>query len=664
MLLGNSLYKQIKENISRLTTDDIPEGALHKYSVHYSEGKSLGDLVIRSSANEIDCHSLLNGQLLHYYDKPDFIDLIESYKILSATDENYSDYDKTLEEYEEFYTNNVFENTNQNYCPYFVLYEEAITLYEVKKEETIGYSIHQGDADTLVTQGYIYSNDTLSEKVGDFNSEWTYTGETVVGTDKVVKLPTYPTYLEGVIKCYYFIITDSRVSNDNSIRTVALGKVETLESGREAYVHNSGNNQNLILDFGLPRGKGVSSPDNQTVVVNTNDNLEVIGRKAKTGDVLYDWIGTTAQWKAGRQNGTIKDNYVCLITDDGVEVDTSMEYTLNNPYSLFDYKYTFYGINNLSWLLAGAYFYSGAKYQTLYQKLLAIHAGTEFVKGVTVKLITEEYDDFDFVLNLEDSTFRLPLRTRERFLIDTIVSGTSWCKIYSDGYCEQGCQEDTTAKTLYFLKQFKSPEYVVGGVGVSVSGVCRQTIGAKEEASFTTNYVIEKCGTGGWVARGYLKETEYTKPDLYFYVGEIAKQDYNLINLIPMTSVDWGNITGTITNQADLIQYLENRFGKIDEISENMHPINSDQIDNSWYVEYSNGIIEQGGKTDVLNYQEDYFVELLKHYTTDEYHISGAILCNEGECSWSVHSLTPQNFKIKSNVQSGNAIIFWRAYGK
>ena len=62
--------------------------------------------------------------------------------------------------------------------------------------------------------------------------------------------------------------------------------------------------------------------DNQTLTVN-DGVLSAEGIKTKNAVLKYDWIGTKAEWEAGRENGTILDEWVCYITDDFVQTDTS-----------------------------------------------------------------------------------------------------------------------------------------------------------------------------------------------------------------------------------------------------------------------------------------------------------------------------------------------------
>lgn len=57
--------------------------------------------------------------------------------------------------------------------------------------------------------------------------------------------------------------------------------------------------------------------DGTTINQNTSNELQTIGVIEKNaGDVKYDWVGTLAQWQAGRTNGTIPDSWFCYIIDD------------------------------------------------------------------------------------------------------------------------------------------------------------------------------------------------------------------------------------------------------------------------------------------------------------------------------------------------------------
>ena len=98
----------------------------------------------------------------------------------------------------------------------------------------------------------------------------------------------------------------------------------------------------------------------------------------------------------------------------GAETEDNIinEIELNNPFSLLDYKYSEYELNNLSWLRSNGQWSAKAVYPAVYELLLKIYNGTETKAGVSVKLATGSYTDYDFVLNTAEETFRLPVKVK------------------------------------------------------------------------------------------------------------------------------------------------------------------------------------------------------------------------------------------------------------
>ena len=286
MLVGNNLYK-ITNSISsrRMTTDDIPEGQYNKYCLEYADGKTIGDIILRPVPNEIACHKLLNGQIIHKYEHPTFYQWALDAKEKSATDEDYEFFNKTLEEYESFLTDNIHPETNQNYCPYFVITSEEIQIYEVEKDGIFGYTSIIGEKDNEVLSGYIYQDTTLTTIISEYDG-WFYTGQSEIAIDEYVKLPTFPTYIDGSNKFYYFIIVNSRVNDDTtSIRSVSVGTTTTLDANSNANVKNSGTIQNLVLDFGIPRGKAATI---QIGTINAGDVANVINT-GNESDAIFNF---------------------------------------------------------------------------------------------------------------------------------------------------------------------------------------------------------------------------------------------------------------------------------------------------------------------------------------------------------------------------------------
>jgi len=66
------------------------------------------------------------------------------------------------------------------------------------------------------------------------------------------------------------------------------------------------------------------SVDTDGITIDTNSStnkIEALGTLNKNTasgaiSVKYDWIGTLAQWEAGRTNNTIPDSWVCYVIDD------------------------------------------------------------------------------------------------------------------------------------------------------------------------------------------------------------------------------------------------------------------------------------------------------------------------------------------------------------
>ena len=167
-----------------------------------------------------------------------------------------------------------------------------------------------------------------------------------------------------------------------------------------------------------------------------------------------------------------------------------------------------------------------------------------------VKLSTEEYTDYDFVLNTSDETFRLPLKTlhsddavkglylyfyvgetvQNANLIDagrigeqlankqdkcvhvtkTYQNGSSWYRVYSDGWCEQGGRLSVSSNqtvTITFLKPFVNTNYIAfKNLGIKSTG----TSNAQELScfNFTTTTMQTQVNTDHryscWIACGYL----------------------------------------------------------------------------------------------------------------------------------------------------------------
>ena len=240
----------------------------------------------------------------------------------------------------------------------------------------------------------------------------------------------------------------------------------------------------------------------------------------------------------------------------GAETEDNIinEIELNNPYSLFDSKYSAHELNNISWLKSEGQWNAKSVYPTAYNELLKVYNGTETIEGLSVKLSTEDFTDYDFVINTDGETFRLALRNNtsdddrsglklyyyigesvqnpnlinagrigevlpdkadigyvisrtSRYIIDKSDSSImpSYYIVYNDGWCEQGgfAKKNTTTT---FLKPYINDKWVMSTCGVK-TGDGNYDTGAiiSKTASAFYNTATGSNATGCyWVAVGYI----------------------------------------------------------------------------------------------------------------------------------------------------------------
>ena len=97
------------------------------------------------------------------------------------------------------------------------------------------------------------------------------------------------------------------------------------------------------------------------------------------------------------------------------------------------------------------------------------------------------------------------------YITETYQNGTSWYRVYSDGWCEQGGVIGLTSGSWAsvsktFLKQYKDTNYLVACIGNwsnAESSSC--TVTAKSMSGFTVTYAINTTAQlGWWQACGYI----------------------------------------------------------------------------------------------------------------------------------------------------------------
>ena len=134
---------------------------------------------------------------------------------------------------------------------------------------------------------------------------------------------------------------------------------------------------------------------------------------------------------------------------------------ISDPYSLFEYKQSQYPIYNASWLQSNGQFNLATIYPSAYEALVIeqdstktagtsypLPSGGNYVKrGLSVKLSTASYTDYDFVINTENQTFRLPNKVQELTITQSTVPvvGNGKSLGWSDGSTDYGTNDGIKA---------------------------------------------------------------------------------------------------------------------------------------------------------------------------------------------------------------------------
>ena len=150
-------------------------------------------------------------------------------------------------------------------------------------------------------------------------------------------------------------------------------------------------------------------------------------------------------------------------------------------------------------------------------------------------------NDYDFVINTTDQTFRLPLLNGDRVLVKKYVNGTDWYNLYSDGWIEQGGSATGIPNfTISFLKPFRDANYTI--TTTTRTGNGDTTVRTMEPILgqiLASSCVLQSCPSFNgtqffWLACGYAPvptQSDFAEVSgLYYYVGDTL-QNAQLINV-------------------------------------------------------------------------------------------------------------------------------------
>lgn len=259
---------------------------------------------------------------------------------------------------------------------------------------------------------------------------------------------------------------------------------------------------------------------------------------------------------------------------------------LNNPFFLGLSQYFESEPNNASWLISNGTFHSGATYVSFYEWLLRIYNGTETVDGVSVKTSTDTYDDYDYVINTADTTFRLPLLDGS----ESLSGGRIIESIFTNLTTTQQNYTCPANGFIYVGANFSQP----GSMFVYKNGEEVTREGASSTANNSSAYfsvrkgdiISAKSDTASTHTTVSYFEYAEGNDSLYFYVGETI-QDANVIAASQvLTSIS--QVLSSMSNKANID--FSNVASNIDYVVE------SYSNGTNWYKIYKSGWIEQGGR--------------------------------------------------------------------
>jgi hypothetical protein len=327
-----------------------------------------------------------------------------------------------------------------------------------------------------------------------------------------------------------------------------------------------------LVNESLPNIKNTTG-----LLIASNDVLkgEALYIGEKTNDTNYSGTGQNnvpLYFDASRSSSTYQDNapvqqeaiqypyYIQVATGIEETLPAIREYGINTPFFFGWSQYFENAPYNASLLASQGQYNASNLYPDLWTQLTGVElngslnvgdtieiSGKTYVKrGLPVVLSTDTITDYDFVVDLDNSQFRLPLLNGERILVakkEATTEDPTWYNLYSDGWCEQGGiisgWGTSNAATINLMKEFIDTNYSLsftvtagGSIGAGVTAYVYDKTKNSIVVGGTAASTINDCACS-WTACGYGNtpiQSDFTEvKGLYYYAGDTI-QDASLIN--------------------------------------------------------------------------------------------------------------------------------------
>lgn len=375
------------------------------------------------------------------------------------------------------------------------IFQSTIPIDDIKVACLDGHKIYADDGygsfiQYLISQSLIYpqivcTEEEWLEKVGQYGS-W---GKFVINTqENSVRLPKIAGFLQGTVD----------INNLADLIEAGLPNIE----GQTCYNRYSGysSEEQGVFEVVEQITSGNAGTGNSAM------KLDKVSFDASLSNSIYG-NSDTVQPQAIQY-----PYYIVLATGVVQEINIKDEVHLNNPFFFGMYQYFETEPNNLSWLKSEGQWNSGSIYESFYEWLVNSYNDTE--SGVSVKLNSDTYTNFDYVLNQNDKTFRLPIEVKQKFYND--ISGS--VPVAGNGMA-LGLTDGTSN---YSLLNFG---YLTTSTDLGLK--------AGTESSFTSSLSNALVGITTDPTKSGIEaqitQTEVEGLGLYFYVGETV-EGANVIN--------------------------------------------------------------------------------------------------------------------------------------
>lgn len=416
-------------------------------------------------------------------------------------------------------------------------------------------------------------------------------------------------------------------------------------------------NLGLTVDAGLP-------DHTHTVAINLMDDSTAAGWVGVCdGDngilngAVYTSSGASASNAIYGNSDTVQPEavqypyFIQIATGQEIENNIVNELELCNPFVLLEPKYSESLLYNESWLRSNGQWNAKALYVSVYEALqveynseidagstVTLPSGGAYTKrGLPVKLSTEEYTDYDHVLNTSEETFRLALRT----MFKPVKNGT----VPVVGTGKSLGLTDGNSNYALFSSYGNNNQGVNDGI-LRLSNLTNTNAGTDGSVdTYTLNKTIgisKDANMSGLSA----DLTDTTGLNLYFYAGAVSQN-------------------AGIVNAGRVEEALVDKLNSDHSNDTKPYVVETYHNGRSWYRIWSDGWMEQGGYY-ITEASGGGTVTLIKPYSSTDYAISVTGLhALETLSQWHTKAcqpITKNSFNIISN-QAATLGSFWETSG-